>query len=158
MRSAIYRGAQSEISHLPHALSALRLPPLFHPRQKSAQSFSLAPTEPKKFRRSKRVHVPAEKCFETPPKIRAGPRAQPVSLGCNPVIAQRGEYHRLVPPLAFAQRSNLRNVVASVPRVVVHEIVDRHHPIDGMPQPAREIIGVQRAKQTVPTKMQKLEQ
>ena len=130
------------------------MPALGGPCEEPSQSIALAPNEPEEFRGPQRVHVTSEKSFEAPANVRASPRAKPVALCSDPVVAERSDHNaRLIPALALAQRSNVGHVVASVPRIVVDEIVHRHHPKGWVPQAAGKISWLQRAQQYVPTQV-----
>jgi len=67
---------------------------------------TLAPEQPKEFRRAKRVHVSTEKCLQPPANVRAGPRTQPVALGSRPVVTQSREHQR-----GYFQPSRARSAV-----------------------------------------------
>ncbi len=81
--------AENGIKPLLCAALSLHAPALRHPFEKSAQLFSLTPDQVKKFRPPQRMRVAAEKSFQAPANVRAGPRAQPVALCRDPVVAQR---------------------------------------------------------------------
>src|SRR5271167_4553486 len=62
------------------AICVLHPPALIHPGHESRKLLALAPNQTEKFRGAKRVHVSAEKRFQPPADVRAGPGAQAISL------------------------------------------------------------------------------
>ena len=81
-----------EINPLPNAVSSLHAPALGSPCEESRELFALAPNEPEKLHGPQLVHVTAEKRFEAPANVRAGPRTQAVILRRDPVVAERSEH------------------------------------------------------------------
>src|ERR1700687_1607971 len=63
-----------------------------HPDEEILESRTLSPQKTEELRCAQCVHVSAKECFEAPAKIWAGPRAQSVTLGGRPVVAESGEH------------------------------------------------------------------
>src|SRR6266849_8925141 len=64
----------------------------------------------------------------------------------------------LIPTFACAKRSDVRDVVAAMPGVVVNHVVERHRSHCRMPQPPGKILGPQRSQQYIPAMVERFEQ